>query len=136
LRVQIPAADLRWEMRVGRTPVTWMMNLMMAAMPEALFRSSLVLWLMSAMSTALLFAGRFRLGGHVPNRQWFQSAPRNVWMIPEARASIGGRALVPVGPRAQQATLGEVPLPQRGVLMFGAFSFEAYSPDRHLPAVR
>jgi hypothetical protein len=135
LRVWIPAVALHWEMQLARTPITWMMNLMMAAMPAALFRSNLMLWMMSAMSTALLAAGRFRLGGHVPNRQWFQAAPRRLWMVPEARASIGGRDFGPVGPLAEQAALGELLVPQRGVLMFGGISFEAYSPERHLPAV-
>jgi hypothetical protein len=135
LIVRIPAADLRWEMRLARTPITWIMNLMMAAMPAALFRSNLMLWMMSAMSTALLAAGRFRLGGHVPNRQWFQAAPRRLWMIPEARAAIAGRDFGRVSPLAAQAALGELLVPQRGVLMFGDISFEAYSPERHLPAV-
>lgn len=135
LSVRIPEANLEWEMRLGGTPITWLMNLMMSAMPEALFRSNLMLRLMSAMSTALLAAGRFRLGGHVPNRQWFQAAPRSLWMVPEARASIAGRDLGPVGPLAEQAALGEFPIPQRGVLMFGGISFEAYSPERHLPAL-
>ena len=93
LSVRIPAVNLHWEMRLARTPITWIMNLMMAAMPAALFRSNLMLWMMSAMSTALLAAGRFRLGGHVPNRQWFQAAPRTLWMVPEARAAIAGPRL-------------------------------------------
>jgi len=135
LSVRIPAAELRWEMRLARTPITWLMNLMMAAMPAALFRSNLMLRMMSAMSTALLAAGRFRLGGHVPNRQWFQAAPRNLWIVPEARAAIAGRDFGPVGPLAEQAALGDLLVPQRGVLMFGDISFEAYSPERHLPAV-
>jgi hypothetical protein len=135
LRVRIPEANLLWEMRLGTTPIVWMMNLMMAVMPEALFRSNLMLSVMSAMSTALLAAGRFRMGGHVPNRQWFQSAPRKLWMVPEARASLAGRDFGAPGPLAEQAAIGEVPIPQRGVLMFGGISFEAYSPDRHLPAL-
>jgi len=58
-----------------------------------------------------------------------------LWMVPEARASIAGRDLGPLGPLAEPATLGDFPIPQRGVLMFGGISFEAYSPERHLPAL-
>jgi len=123
-------------MRVASTPVTRFMNLMMSLMPDVLFRSNLVLSVMSLMSTALLAAGRFRLRGQVPNRQWFQAAPRRVWTIPGARASVARRDLGAPAPLATQASLGEVPLPQRGVLMLGAFSFEAYRPGRHLPARR
>lgn len=134
LEVRVPAADLRWSMHVASTPVTRLMNLMMALMPATLFRSNLVLSMMSLMSTVMLAAGRFRLWGQVPNRQWFQAGPRRLWMVPEARAAIAGRDLGAPGPLAVQASMGEIPFPQRGVLMMGAFSFEAYAPDRHLPA--
>jgi len=116
LTVRVPAADLRWELSMA-------------------YRSDLVLGLMSAMSTALLSAGRFALRGHVPNRQWFQAGPRRLWAIPASRASIAGRDLGPLGPLARQATIGEVPMPQRGLFMLGGISFEAYAPGRHLPAV-
>jgi len=134
LAVRVPAAGLAWRMSVTSTPVTRMMNLMMSLMPAALFRSNLVLSMMSLMSTAMLAAGRFRLRGRVPNRQWFQAGPRRVWIVPKASATIAGRDLGAPAPLAAQASMGEVPFPQRGVLMMGAFSFEAYAPDRHLPA--
>ncbi len=134
LTVTVPAVQLRWRMRVASTPVTRMMNLMMSLMPAALFRNNPVLTMMSFMSTAMLAAGRLRLRGLVPNGQWFQAAPRRVWVVPEASASIGRRDLGPAAPLAVQAMLGEVPMPQRGVLMMGAFSFEGYAPGRHLPA--
>jgi hypothetical protein len=136
LSVRVPAAGLRWDMRVGSTAITRLMNAMMAVMPRFLYRSNLVLAAMSAMSTAMLAAGRFLMGGHMPNRQWFQVGPRRLWSIPEARASIAGRDFGPVGPLAQQPTIGEVPLPQRGYLMLGGVSFEAFAAGRHLPARR
>lgn len=135
LLVRVPAAALEWRMRMASTPVTRLMNGMMALMPAALYRSNLVLGLMSAMSTVLLGAGRFRLWGRISNRQWFQAGPRKVWMIPTAHASIGGRELGALGPLARQAALGDFALPQRGVFMLGGISFEAYAPDRHLPAI-
>jgi hypothetical protein len=54
--------------------------------------------------------------------------------VREASATIGDRDLGPPAPLAAQAMLGDVPLPQRGVLIMGAFSFEQYAPDRHLSA--
>ena len=88
---------------------------------------------MSLMSTLMLAAGRMLLRGHVPNGQWFQAAPRRVSIVPEASATIADRDLGAPAPLAAQAMLGEVPMPQRGVLMMGAFSFERYAPGRHLP---
>ena len=134
--MRVPAVDLRWELRLASTPITGLMNLMLKLMPAALLRSDLVLTVMSAMATALLGAGRFRLRGRVPNRQWFQAGPRKIFMVPEARASIGGRALGALGPLAEQASLGDFALPQRGLVMLGSVSFEAYAPGLHLPATR
>jgi hypothetical protein len=134
LAVRVPEADLIWTMRLTNTLVTRLMNFMLSLMPAAIFRSNLVLSMMALMSTAMLAAGRFRMRGHMPNRQWFQAGPQRVWLVPQAHATIAGRDLGAPAPLAAQASLGEVPLPQRGVLMMGAFSFEAYTPSRHLPA--
>jgi hypothetical protein len=134
LAVRVPEADLRWEMRLASTPITHVMNFMMALMPAALTRSNLVLSVMSAVSTALLAAGRLRLWGRVPNRQWYQAGPRRIWRIPAARASIAGRDLGPLGPLAEPTALGDFAIPQRGTFMMGTVSFEAYVQGRHLPA--
>jgi hypothetical protein len=134
LVVRIPEAGLRWDMRMAPTPITRLMNYMLALMPAALYRSDLVLSLMSRMSTLLLAAGRLQLRGRVPNRQRYQAHPRRVAMIPEARASIDGRDLGPLGPLARPVALGDFALPQRGVFMFGRVSFEAFASERHLPA--
>jgi hypothetical protein len=133
LMVRVPAAELQWSMHIESTPVTFMMNFMLSLMPAPLFRSGPVLAVMALMSTAMLAAGRFRLSGHVPNRQWFQAAPRRVWMLSRATATLGERDLGQPQRLKAQARLGEVPMPQRGLLMSGSFSFEAYSPSRHLP---
>lgn len=136
LAVDVPAANLRWRMRVSSTLVTMMMNAMMGVMPSALFRSDPVLSAMSAMSTAMLGAGDLRLRGHMPNRQWFQAGPRRVWVVSEASATLDGRNLGGAAPLKTQVRLGEVPMPQRGLLMVGAFSFEAYTPGRHLASLK
>jgi hypothetical protein len=134
MAVRVPAAELDWTMTISSTAVTGTINVMMAFMPAPLFYSNLVLSMMSFISTTMLGAGRLLLHGRMPNRQWFQAGPRRVWMVPEARATIAGRDLGRPAPLAIQAELDGVPLPQRGVLMMGAFSFEAYAPGRHLPA--
>ena len=132
LTVDVPETELGWRMSVASTPVTTMMNVMMGVMPAAMFRSDPVLSAMSLMSTAMLGAGDLRLRGHMPNRQWFQAGPRRVWVVVEASATLSGRDLGGPAPLAEQARLGEVPMPQRGLLMMGAFFFEAYAPGQHL----
>jgi hypothetical protein len=136
LDVRVPAADLAWKMALRSTPVTRMMNAMMAVMPGPMYRSNLVLSMMSLMSTIFLRAGQIRLRGAMPNRQWYQAGPRKIWMIREAQASIGGRDLGPLGPLVEQARLGDFSLPQQGLFMIGGGFFEAYSPERHQEAPR
>lgn len=136
LIVRVPTVGLTWTLHLATSPVTRVMNLMMAAMPAALFDSNVVLGVMSLMSTLMLSAGRLQLGGHVPNGQWFQAAPRRVWFVSDASASIGGRDLGAPRALAAQALLGTITLPQRGIVMMGRFSFEAYVTGRHLPAQR
>jgi len=134
LTVRVPAARLIWNLHLANTRVTRLMNLTMAWMPAALFDSKFVLSAMSLFSTRMLAAGQLQLGGHVPNRQWFKAAPRKVWVVSSATASLGGNDFGPQRALPTQAFLGKVPLPQRGIVMLGTFSFEAYTPERHLPA--
>ena len=133
IAVAVPGEQMLWTLHLGVTPVTRLMNAMMAAMPERLFRSDTVLAAMSLMSTLMLAAGRLRLWGHVPNRQWYQAAPRAVWVVTQSAATLAGRSVGVPSPLAAQALLGSVPMPQRGLVMMGLFSFEAYDPRHHLP---
>jgi len=133
LTARIPAAQLIWKLHLANTLLTRLMNLMMAWTPAALFESKFVLSAMSLISTRMLAVGQLQLGGHVPNRQWFKAAPRNVWVVSSATASLGDNDLGPQRALPTQAFLGEVPLPQSGIVMMGTFSFEAYTPERHLP---
>ncbi len=135
LQVRVEEAQLVWEMELGATPVTRTMNAVMSLLPAAFFRSNAVLSLMSAMSTVMFSAGRFAMRGTFPNHQWFQVAPRKVWMVVASAASFGERDLGPTGPLAAQPSVGDVPLPQRGVFMVGGVDTEAYTPSRHLPAI-
>ena len=135
LQVRVEEAQLVWEIELGATPVTRTMNAVMSLLPAAFFRSNAVLSLMSAMSTVMFSAGRFAMRGTFPNHQWFQVAPRKVWMVVASAASFGERDLGPIGPLAAQPSVGDVPLPQRGVFMVGGVDTEAYAPSRHLPAI-
>jgi hypothetical protein len=135
LRVRVEEAQLVWELELGATLVTRTMNAVMSLLPAAVFRSNAVLSLMSAMSTVMFSAGRFAMRGTFPNHQWFQVWPRRVWMVVASAASFGERDLGPIGPLAAQPSVGDVPLPQRGVFMVGGVDAEAHAPSRHLPAI-
>ena len=132
LRIEVAAAGLAWESRFAPTPATRLMNLMGSLMPEALWRSGAVLDAMSAVAGPLLRAGKLRLRGRAPNGQAFIASPRLIWAIPEATAVLAGEELGPVGPVAEQASLGDFMIPQRGLLAFGMAFFEPFDAARHL----
>jgi hypothetical protein len=127
LTVRVPEAQFVWEMRIENTLVTWLMNVLLAVMPERLLRSRRVLSLMSRLSTVLLSAGRLRLIGRMPGRLRFQAVPRKVWMISSSRATIGGRALGPLGPLPEQIALADFAIPQRGVVLLGDVTFDGWA---------
>jgi hypothetical protein len=130
LTVRVPEAQFEWQMRIENTLVTWLMNALLSVMPERLLRSQRVLSLMSRLSTVLLSAGRLRLTGRMPGRLRFQAVPRKVWMISQSRATIGGRALGPLGPLPEQIGLADFSIPQRGVVLLGDVTFDGFLTPR------
>jgi len=132
LRIDVATAGLVWESRFASTPATRLMNLMGSVLPEALWRSGVVLDAMGAVAGPLLRAGKLRLRGRVPNGQAFIASPRLIWAIPEATAVLAGEELGPVGPVPEQAALGDFMIPQRGLLAFGMAFFEPFDAARHL----
>jgi len=132
LRIEVATAGLVCEARFASTPATRLMNLMGSVMPEALWRSGVVLDAMGAVAGPLLRTGKLRLRGRAPNGQSFIASPRLIWAIPEATATIAGEEMGPVGPAPEQAALGDFMIPQRGLLAFGMAFFEPFDAARHL----
>jgi hypothetical protein len=130
LRVTIPSF-LEWEVQLGSTPATWLMNLVGAATPRSLWRSSAGLAVMGKVGGPLLQTGKLRLHGAVPNGQQFQANPQIVWVITASRATIDGQDAGPAGPLAQQTRLGDVWLPQRGIFFVGEAYLEPTGASNH-----
>jgi hypothetical protein len=130
-RVTVPAAPLDWEVGVGSTAATRLMNAAARLLPNAAWRSSAVLAAMGMVAGPLLGAGRVGLQGSVPNGQRFVANPRIVWAITDSRAVLAGEDLGPPGPVQPQAHLGDFWIPQRGIVALGQAYFEPFDPARH-----
>jgi hypothetical protein len=131
LRVAMPAVSFEWEIALGATAATRLMNVMGRLLPNPAWRSPAVLMTMSSVAGLLLGVGRVGLQGTVPNGQRFIANPRTMWTVIRSRARLGGEQFGPPGPVHPQAHLGDFWIPQRGILAIGEAHFERFDPVRH-----
>jgi hypothetical protein len=134
-RVIVGDGFLDWSVSLRASPATLLMNALGALLPETVWRSPPALRALSRLAGPLLGLGRATLTGHVPNGQWFRTAPRLVWLIRESRAALAGTSLGRPQPLHDQAWLGEFAIPQRGFFVIGSAVFDAFDPARHSGAV-
>lgn len=130
-RLEVAGGPVRWTMELAATPATAIMSAMSRLTPRSWWEVGGVLSVMGRMAGPMLGAGRIRLSGTVPNGQWFRAAPRTVFTIRAASATVDGEDLGPLGPLPAQTRLGGFWLPQRGLFMIGESCFEAFDPARH-----
>ena len=126
--------DLAWDLELASTPVTRAMTAVLAALPGAVLENTAVLKAMGAASGPVLRAGRLGLTGAVPNGQGFRAKPRRLWFVSRSSASLGGQDFGTLQPLRVQTRLGDFWIPQRGIFLIGASSFDTFDPARHLPA--
>ena len=131
LAVAVGEDLIRWEIVLAPTAMTRTLSALIPRLPARLWRQPPVLRLLGAVAGPALRVGRLRLHGTVPNGQRLMMKPRLVWAVPESTATWQGADLGPVGALPEQAQLGDVWLPQRGLFMVGAALFEPFDPVRH-----
>jgi hypothetical protein len=118
-RVRTGDGEVDWEVEVGSTLVTRVLNGLGSLMPDRAWRSSAVLAVMAPAAGAALRAGRIRLAGRTPNGQRFVANPLTMWVVRSTRATVRGVDLGEMGPVPEQARLGDFRLPQRGMFVVG-----------------
>ncbi len=114
---------LSWRLRLGATPATRAMTSMGGAMPRWAWNSDAVLGAMGPMARVVLRSGRIRLRGRTPNGPSFKAAPAWVWRVIGGEARLDGTDFGAVGPLIEQASLGDLWLPQRGLFFAGQARF-------------
>lgn len=112
--IRIPGI-LEWRFTLADTGTTRLVSGMAAAMPDALWRSTVILATMGRMLRPMLRAGTMRLGGRTPNAQTFQFRPTRVWRVADASAIVSGVDVGAPGPLATPERLADLRMPQRGL---------------------
>lgn len=124
---------LAWDVELESSPVTRAMTAALTALPGQALENTSVLKVMGAASGPLLGAGRLGLTGSVPNRQGFRAKPRRMWFVSRSTAALASEDLGAPQPLRVQTRLGDFLIPQRGIFLIGASSFDRFDPARHLP---
>jgi hypothetical protein len=126
LRVDVgEPVDLAWTITLRPTPITTVMSAACSALPDGVWRRHGFSRAMGAVAAVGLGTGRMRLTGRTPNHQSFVARPRRIWMITDSSAQLRERGLGRPAPLAEQASLGDFWLPQRGLFMVGWSAFSA-----------
>jgi hypothetical protein len=122
--------DLKWDLKLASTLVTRAMTVALTAAPSSFLENKKVLKAMGAASGPVLRAGRLRLTGTVPNGQEFRAKPRRMWFVSQSSAALAGRNFGRLKPLRVQTRLGDFWIPQRGIFVIGASSFDRFDPPR------
>jgi hypothetical protein len=123
--VHAGAGDLEWTMELESTLVTRLLNRVVSLLPDRVWRSPAALTAMSRVAGGALRAGRVRLAGLAPNGQRFAANPLMIWVARGSTAAVGGADLGEMGPAPEQAHLGDLAIPQRGVFVIGRAFFSS-----------
>ncbi|HXG37035.1 MAG TPA: hypothetical protein VNL15_08710 [Dehalococcoidia bacterium] len=123
--------ELKWQVTLGETPSTRLMNLVSSLVPGKLWHSPAFLKLMGGVARVTLGAGKLALAGNAPNGQSYVANPRLVWLISSSQAVLNGNDLGPLGRAVPQARLGDFWIPQRGLFAIGQAFFDLFDPSRH-----
>ena len=122
-RVDIGSADFRWDMQLRATPLTAGFAMMRGLVTDRLASSDRALRLLERLARTGLGTGPIRLRGLMPNGQQFRIIPRRIWMIESAVARLGGTDLGVPGPLTAPARLGDLVVPECGMLTFATARF-------------
>lgn len=116
LQVVVPSR-LDWVIDLALSPAAWLFNAATDAMPEPWWQSRRVLRALGLFARVALGTGPVTLTGRTPNGHRFTAAPRRLWVVTSSLARVGNRDVGAAGPLTQQAALGDMRIPQRGLFV-------------------
>jgi hypothetical protein len=122
--VRVPKVRLQWGVRLGRDAFTVGLSAGGRLLPGSLWERERVLRALERMGGRMLGVGNLTLAGTAPNGQRYWMAPRLLWRVVASVAVLDGEDLGSLGPLAEQARLGDLWIPNRGILAFGEVGFE------------
>jgi hypothetical protein len=118
LRVQVDDPPLEWSLTASQTPVLAALNAVGARLPMTTWRPRPLLRAREGMARGLGM-GRLQLSGTMPSGHAGTLMPQRMFFVDEARATLDGVDLGRPTRLRDNPTIGDVPLPARGVLALG-----------------
>jgi hypothetical protein len=131
LRIEV-AGVLGWHIALRSSMSTRLWNHVPESLRERVFQSPRLLELTGGLASKLLAAGRVDLGGVTPNAHRLVANPGPLWLVADSRAQTGADDFGDIGPLTEQASIGNLRIPQRGIFSVGTVRMQP--PQRRLPA--
>jgi hypothetical protein len=132
--LRIPEVRLQWGIRLARDASTVGLTAGGRLLPSSLWERETVASALGRLGGRMLGLGTTSLRGTAPNGQRFWMAPRVLWRVAASAAVLDGEDLGMLGPLPKQVRLGDLWIPNRGILAFGEHGFEALDPEA-IPAL-
>jgi len=123
LRVTMDSPALEWTLTASATPLLRLLNPVNAALPLASWRSPTLLRAREAMARSLGL-GRLKMSGVMPSGHTGTLMPKEMYFIDESHATFDGVDLGRPTHLNENPTIGDVPLPARGILAVGGAVWE------------
>ena len=118
LRVEVDRPELTWELTARTTPALAVLNATSGLMPLASWRPPALRRLRERVA-GRLGMGRLELAGTMPSGHEGVLMPQRMYLVDESTATLDGQDLGRPARLDHNPTIGDVPLPARGVLAQG-----------------
>lgn len=130
LRVHLDSIDLDWVLTAVQTPLLRILNVLNDAVPLSTWRYPAMVHTRERIARALGMGG-LRLRGRMPSGHVGTLMPQRMYLINDAAATLNGRDLGPPAQLRDNPTIGDFPLPARGVLAVGQGVWEILDPQEY-----
>lgn len=131
LAVTVPREQLDWAIRLEPGARTGAWSVVARLLPRYAFTARAPAVVLGALAGRIVGIPPLQLHGPAPNGQRFSIRPGRLWPVTASAAVVAGRDLGPIGAPTDGHHLGDLALPDRGLLMAGEWLYEAFDPERH-----
>jgi hypothetical protein len=135
LHVTMDGPGLDWTVTAVRSPLMWLLNPLSAAMPLSSWRPRALVRARERLAQALGM-GRLQMSGVMPSGHSGLLMPQRMYLINQSSAVLDGVDLGGPTRLHENPTIGDVPLPARGVLAIGQAMWQIRDPDEFETARR
>jgi hypothetical protein len=108
---------LEWQLALASSGATRLFNAAAAHLPAQWLQAPALLLGLARVAPWALGTGPINLTGRTPNGHRFTAIPKRLWLVDSSTATSRGQDLGGTGPLPEQAALGDLRLPQRGLFV-------------------